>query len=65
MGLYPIQTNNGYQIMMKTKDLKQKTNYEMENQFNNTNPNNRNMIGNKNYGEKQNIKNRRCFTTYN
>jgi hypothetical protein len=46
-----VQTNNGYQIMMKTKDLKQKTNYEMENQFNNTNPNNRNMIGNKNYGE--------------
>ena len=42
-----VQTNNGYQIMMKTNNLKQKTNYEMDNKFNNTNPNNRNMIGKK------------------
>ena len=34
-----IQTNNGYQIMIKSKDIKQKQNYEMDNQYENQNPN--------------------------
>ena len=48
-----IQTNNGYQIMIKTKDGKQKGNYDMENQYNNTNPNRNTGIA-KNYGELNN-----------
>lgn len=42
-----IDTNNGYQIMVNTSDLKQKPHYEMENVYNNSkqylsNPNNYN-----------------------
>jgi hypothetical protein len=45
-----MQTNNGYQIMIK-KEISQKSNYGMDTQYNNTNPNNRIITGNKNYVE--------------
>ena len=48
MNINSLNTNNGYQIM---NNPTQKLNYEIENQYSNTNPNIRNMNNNKDYGE--------------